>query len=143
MKIKGDVFKKKKKAPKEKKEKSEKRAPKQVSSASSDTLNETLSLFRDGMGIEEIADERDVSGVTIEGHMVKLFESGRLSKEDLLTLANTEHVEKVREVLLADFRDGVEKLRPVKDRLEELGWKKVSYFEIKVGVCLTSRLSSI
>jgi ATP-dependent DNA helicase RecQ len=67
MKIKGDVFKKKKKAPKEKKEKLEKRTSKPTSSASSDTLNETLSLFRDGMGIEEIANERDVSALRSKG----------------------------------------------------------------------------
>jgi hypothetical protein len=56
--------------------------------------------------------------------MVKLFESGRLSKEDLLTLTNTEHVEKVREVLLADFRDGVEKLRPIKRPVGRIGMEK-------------------
>ena len=129
MKVKSDVFKKDSKKKKDPKEKSSVRT-------GTDTLLETLALFRQGMDVPGIAQERGMAAVTIEGHIIKLFEEKKLSHEDIMVLVDPEYVEQVREVVRTDFAEGVEKLKHVKDRLAELGRGDVSYFAIKVGVAM-------
>ena len=127
MKAKNNVFKKEKKSPQEKK------SPR---TAESTTFDETLALFRSGKNIKEIASERGMASVTIEGHIIQLFEDERLSAEDILTLTDPEHMRQIMDVLGTDFAGGTDKLKPIKDRLEEKGYEKILYFEIKVAVAI-------
>ncbi|HBA44802.1 TPA: hypothetical protein DEG21_04825 [Patescibacteria group bacterium] len=59
---------------------------------------------------------------TIESHLIKLYETGKLVTVDLLKIANTSNVTKVQEIIKSDFADNTDKLRPIKDKLEELGF---------------------
>ena len=77
-----------------------------------------------------------MASVTIEGHIIQLFEDERLSAEDILTLTDPEHMRQIMDVLGTDFAGGTDKLKPIKDRLEEKGYEKILYFEIKVAVAI-------
>ena len=133
MKTKGNIFKGKKKAKKPTKEK----APARISGT---TLDETLALFRDGLDIRAIAKERDMSPVTIEGHLVTLLENKKISQKELFSLVDGENIKAIREVLASDFPNGSEKLKPIKDRLDEMHSRTVSYFEIKIAVVLEKNI---
>ena len=52
----------------------------------SDTINETLAFYNDGLSLENIADKRDLSVGTIYGHMADVIEAGMLSAADVLDL---------------------------------------------------------
>jgi len=50
--------------------------PKSIKRGMGDTFKTTLSMLQQGMSVEEISNERDLSTVTIEGHIARLFEDG-------------------------------------------------------------------
>lgn len=106
------------------------------------TYEETLRLLKSGMNLKEIAKERDVAAITIESHIVKLYETKKLSPADVARLTNPEHLARVRELLRDEFTGKIEKLRPIKDRLEALNLPLISYFEIKVAVAMEMKKSS-
>ncbi len=56
------------------KEKREKKTKKKTKKGN--TLKETLSLYKDGLGVEEIAKERGVARNTIFSHLIKLYDEG-------------------------------------------------------------------
>ncbi len=57
-------------------EQEKKRRPAGKDSPLSDTLNETLTMAKEGMGIEEIATSRGLKSMTIATHLEQLFERG-------------------------------------------------------------------
>jgi hypothetical protein len=65
---------------------------------------------------------------------LKLYEDGDLKKEDIINLINADNLKQIRKVIDSDFSDGVDKLKPIKEKLEELGFSHISYFEIKVCI---------
>lgn len=99
-----------------------------------DTYWLTLELFQKGLSLQEIAKEREMSLLTIEWHILKLYEDGDLKKEDIINLINADNLKQIRKVIDSDFSDGVDKLKPIKEKLEELGFSHISYFEIKVCI---------
>lgn len=116
MKVQGDAFRKSQKSPKSKKAKQPKSEPKTISG---DTFETSLELFQSGMSIKETASERDMSPVTIEGHAVRLFESGRFASDELVRLANASSVELARKAIESAFPDGTDALKPIKELLAE------------------------
>ncbi|EKD66017.1 MAG: hypothetical protein ACD_49C00067G0003 [uncultured bacterium (gcode 4)] len=113
--------------------------PKKSSIWKWDTYAETLDLFNEWKNISEIAKNREMTTNTIESHLIKLYETGKLVTVDLLKIANTSNVTKVQEIIKSDFADNTDKLRPIKDKLEELGFWEINYFEIKVAISLLLR----
>ncbi len=99
-----------------------------------ETLKETLALFEEGLDVQGISQAREISTTTVEGHLVSLFQNGSIERERVFSLVNEHHVETAARVLAAEFPDGAEQLRPVRDKLEELGYRGISYFEIKLAV---------
>jgi hypothetical protein len=96
----------------EKKEKSEKK----------DTKLITLGLFRDGKSVEEIANERNISERTIEGHIAQLIEMGEISVNELVK------VEKIRSI--EDYFAEAEStlLSPAKEALgDDFSWAEIKY----------------
>lgn len=133
-----NIFKKDKPANVSKSKKSSSKT-KKTSDKISDTYLETLELFDKWNKISEIANLREMTINTIESHLIKLFETEKLTRDDLLKIANVSNVTKVQEIIKSYFNDKIDKLRPIKDKLEELWFNKINYFEIKVGISLLNK----
>ncbi len=59
-----------------------------------DTVQETLMLFRQGKKVKDIAEERNLSEGTIEGHLAKCIRKGEVSIEDVMTLEEAQGIAK-------------------------------------------------
>ncbi len=105
-----------KKETKEKKEKPEKGATKKIS----------LDLYKEGISVEEIAKQRNLTISTIEIHLAAFVSTGELSIDDFLS---TEDLEKINEVL-QKFKD-YEK-PPFKIMIEKLK-KKYTYGQLQMA----------
>ena len=134
-----NIFKKSKPAKATKSKKTTSSKTKKTSGKISDTYLETLELFDKWNKISEIANLREMTTNTIESHLIKLFETGKLTTVDLLKIANTSNVTKVQEIIKSDFADNTDKLRPIKDKIVELGFWEITYFEIKVAISLQTK----
>ncbi len=106
------------------------------------TYNQTLKLFKDWMELQKIAAAREMSQRTIEWHIVKLFEIWHLSLDDIKKLVNFENIKKVKQVIEKDFSNKIDKLRPIKDKLEEKWFKNISYFEIRLCIVIDTKEST-
>ncbi len=83
----------------------------------SDTINETLVLYNDGMSIEAIAEKRELSTGTIYSHLADVIEAGMLSAPDVLDIddADITTIERTAEVLNTKEENA---LKPLFDELE-------------------------
>lgn len=93
-----------------------------------DTKLISYDMFSNGMSIEDIANERGLTRVTIEGHLIDCLEKGMD-----LDLTNYVHTEYRDEILKVIHDIGTEKLKPIKEALPE----DVSYFDIRYYVAIT------
>ncbi|GGG20834.1 DNA helicase RecQ [Paenibacillus abyssi] len=86
----------------------------------------SFDMFDSGYSVEEIAAERAMGKVTIEGHIIRSAEEGYIPDWSRIIPAGQEEqiVEAVREL-------GAEKLRPIKDALPD----EVTYFAIHGVIC--------
>ncbi|MDD2516201.1 MAG: RecQ family ATP-dependent DNA helicase [Candidatus Gracilibacteria bacterium] len=103
------------------------------------TYLETLKLFQEGKSVKEIAKNREMSTTTIEGHISKLYENGDLLRSDILKIADIDNLKNIKKVIDSDFSGQIDKLRFIKDRLEELGFSNISYLEIKVCIAMMEK----
>jgi ATP-dependent DNA helicase RecQ len=76
------------------------------------TVDVTFALYRSGLSIDEIAERRSLSAITIENHVAELLEAGRL--DDVSSLVE---LEQYRAVERAAREHGVERLKPIHDAL--------------------------
>ncbi|MGR8930443.1 MAG: DNA helicase RecQ [Gammaproteobacteria bacterium] len=81
-----------------------------------DTIEETLDLFRLGYGVEQVAAQRGLKEETVYTHLAKGLECGAVRFEDVLTLSERE-VADIESVLLALPEQQRNALRPVYDEL--------------------------
>ena len=93
-----------------------------------DTKLISYDMFSNGMSIEDIANERGLTRVTIEGHLIDCLEKGMD-----LNLTKYVHTEYRDEILKVIHEIGTEKLKPIKEALPE----DVSYFDIRYYVAIT------
>jgi len=82
----------------------------------SDTVNETLQLFRSGQGIKTIADKRNIKTSTVYSHLANCIEQGELNLNEVIDL-NDQDISIIHETLLS-VDDGSRKLKPVFDALD-------------------------
>ncbi len=136
MKTKGNVFKKSKSGKTSKNRDPGEKKPKR---AAGNTIKETLALFEEGLDVRGIANTREMATTTIEGHLVSLFENGSVPRERIMALVSERNVETAAKVLASEFPNGSEQLRPVRDKLEELGHRGISYFEIKLAMAMEKK----
>jgi ATP-dependent DNA helicase RecQ len=119
------------KAPKKARaERSAQKAPAHTSSVKSATYQQTLTLFREGHTIEEIAQMRHKSPNTIQEHLAAFIQSGALSIRELVSDA---HLAMILPVIEAK---GAKMLRPIKDALPET----ISYAAIRFAVAYWERM---
>ncbi|KAF2506728.1 DNA helicase RecQ [Flavobacterium zhairuonense] len=95
------------------------------------TYKKTLELFQNGISVEEIAEQRDLSPTTIISHLAKLYVDGHdldlsqfVSEEEIL------QIEKAQTAL-----ENPNALRPYYDFFEE----KMSYEKIRFGLAFLER----
>ncbi|NOQ87800.1 MAG: ATP-dependent DNA helicase RecQ, partial [Gammaproteobacteria bacterium] len=88
----------------------------QQTADASDTVNETLQLFRNGQDIKTIADKRNIKTSTVYSHLANCIEQGELNLNEVLDL-NDQEISIIHETLLS-VDDGSRKLKPVFDALD-------------------------
>ena len=101
---------------------------KKVKAPKQDTKLVSYEMFSNGMSIEDIANERGLTRITIEGHLIDCLEKGMD-----LNLEKYIHTEYRDEILKAIEEIGTDKLKPIKEALPE----KVSYFDIRYYVAVS------
>lgn len=101
---------------------------KKVKAPKQDTKLVSYEMFSTGMSIEDIANERGLTRITIEGHLIDCLEKGMD-----LNLEKYVHTEYKDEILKAIEEIGTEKLKPIKEALPE----DVSYFDIRYYVAVS------
>ncbi|VAW52639.1 ATP-dependent DNA helicase RecQ [hydrothermal vent metagenome] len=86
------------------------------SADASDTVNETLLLFRSGQDINSIADKRNLKATTIYSHLASCIEQGELNLNEVIDLKKND-ISIIHETLLS-LDDGSRKLKPTYDALD-------------------------
>ncbi|MFU8848261.1 MAG: DNA helicase RecQ [Opitutales bacterium] len=94
------------------------------------TSRSTLALFQSGKSVEAIAAERSLNTTTIETHLAKCVEAGKL--ESLDGLVSESELSRIREAVA---EHGTEALRPIFDALGE----QVSFGKIRLALALLQR----
>lgn len=82
----------------------------------SDTVNESLLLFRSGLDADAIAIQRNLKATTIYSHLASCIEQGELKLDDVINLEQQE-INIIHETLLS-VDDGERKLKPAYDALD-------------------------
>ena len=96
---------------------------------SSNTLVESLNLFKRGLGITQIAQSRGLAPTTIENHLCNFIKTGELEVTDLVAEAKIPAIKDAAESY------GLERLAPLKEVLGD----DFTYTEIKAAVAWLQR----
>lgn len=97
--------------------------------------NETLKLHKEWLSINDIAKKVDLKPMTIENHILKLYERWDLTIMDIMKLSDLNNLKEVKTVLEEEISD-TSKLKPIKEALENKWFWKISYFEIKIAISM-------
>ncbi len=82
----------------------------------SDTVSETLQLFRSGQDINTIAEKRNIKTSTVYSHLASCIEQGELNLDEVIDL-DQQQISIIHETLLS-LDDGSRKLKTVYDALD-------------------------
>ena len=111
-----------------------------------ETYRETKELFQNLSTefseyeiVKEISKQREMAITTVEWHLVKLYEGWEIMLNDIMKLTSFARLKSVKQVVAESFSWKVEKLKPVKEVLEENGNKEVSYFDIKLALVMIEK----
>ena len=85
-------------------------------SSSSDTVDETLLLFRSGLDAESIAQKRNLKPLTVYSHLSKSIELGVIDLNQVVNISDEEI--KIIKNAFSAFSDEDKKLKPVYEALE-------------------------
>ena len=81
-----------------------------------DTVSESLLLFRSGLNVDAIASQRNVKTTTVYSHLASCIEQGELKLNEVIDL-NEQEINIIHETLLS-VDDGSRKLKPAYDALD-------------------------
>jgi len=82
------------------------------------TVNETLLLYQQGIGVDEIASKRDSKVSTIYGHLADAIEVGLLDVRDVLDLEDSEYQEIM--LMIESLEDECKgRIKPIYEALDE------------------------
>jgi ATP-dependent DNA helicase RecQ len=89
----------------------------------SETREQTYALYKQGLGVAEIAERRNLKTLTIEEHLAALIEEGReINLSDLVDDRDRALIED------AAAKCGLERLRPIKDELpDRIGYDSIRF----------------
>jgi len=96
-------------------------------------------LFLDWKSVSEIVKQRALTLTTIELHIIKLYIDGKISIIHLLKLTDMTKVQEIKEMVQEKFPHWVEKLRELKEELEESWNKKIGYLDIKITLAMLEK----
>jgi len=106
----------------------------QGNSSNTDTVVESLQLFKSGMDVESIAQQRKLKPSTVYSHLAACIEQGEIELKDVVQL-NEQELAAIEEAILATD-DGEAKLRPVYDALDGM-------FAYEVLRCVRASMTSV
>jgi len=84
----------------------------------SDTVAESLQLFKTGMSIENVAAERDFKTTTIYGHLANVIEVGGLTLTNVINLPDAE-IQTIQTAFLALPKEQENMIKPIFELFEE------------------------
>ena len=99
----------------------------------------TLKLFKEWLSLKEISKKMDFKIMTIENHVLKLYEKWDLWLNDILKLVKFDNLKESKNIINEFFWWKVDKLKPIKEKLEELCFNEISYFEIKMTLVMLEK----
>ncbi len=98
------------------------------------TKKETLKLLKEWKDLKEISKLRELKILTIETHVIDLYSLWELTLSEILKLVSFSHIKKIKDIINEKFTWELNKLKPIKELLESIWEKNISYFEIKVAL---------
>lgn len=110
--------------------KSPKRIRKERPERETDTKQQSFEMFKLGHSIEKIAEQRELSAVTIEGHLAFYVQQGSLSIEQVMDASKIPTIQKVIEQV------GGKALSPIKEKLGDA----YSFGEIRMVMAYLERV---
>ncbi len=93
------------------------------------TYSETLSLWKEGKSMKEIAKVRKLKERTIFDHIEHLFEKKEISREEIMKLVGTKLKKALPQINKVFEKIGKEKLTPVFEKLDE----EYSYDDLRIA----------
>ncbi len=109
-------------------------------SSKQDTFEESLKIIKENINlwfeklIKKLEDDRWLKRMTLESHIVKLYSNWELTLFDILKLVKLQDIKKIKEIINEQLWWETEKLKPIKEKLEDIWEKNISYFEIKIAI---------
>jgi ATP-dependent DNA helicase RecQ len=106
----------------------------QAGAEKTDTVAESLQLFKSGLQIEDIAQQRNLKPSTVYSHLATCIEQGEIQLKDVVDISDQE-LSAIQEAILAT-EDGETKLRPVYDALDGM-------FDYEVLRCVRAAMTAV
>jgi ATP-dependent DNA helicase RecQ len=106
----------------------------QIRTASTDTTAESLQLFKSGLGIEAIAEQRNIKPSTVYNHLAVCIEQGEIALNDVIHISDQE-LTAIQEAILST-EDGQAKLKPVYDALDGM-------YDYEVLRCVRAAMTAV
>lgn len=103
-----------------------------------DTYKETLKLITEWKDLETIWKERNLKTITIESHIVKLYEIWELWLTNIMKYTSFSNLKKVKEVISENSLE-TSTLKPIKEELEKNNKNDISYFDIKIAISMIEK----
>lgn len=104
-----------------------------------DTYKETLLLLKEWKDLKEIWKIRELKSITIESHVVKLYELWELWLSDIMKYSNFSNLTVVKNIINSEYSWIIDQLKPIKLSLEKIDKKDINYFEIKLAIAMIEK----
>lgn len=104
-----------------------------------DTYKETLSLLKEWKTIKEIEKQRWLKSITIESHLIKLYEYWELWLWEVMKYTSFSKLSNTKKIINDYFDWQIDKLKPIKQKLEEVWFPEVNYFDIKLSISMIDK----
>ena len=104
-----------------------------------DTYLETLKIFEKTKNLKEIAKQRGFTEMTIENHILKLYELSKISLTDLLNYSSISNLKKIKNIIIWELDWDISALKPIKESLEKAWNREINYFEIKICISMLEK----
>ena len=77
--------------------------------------------------------------MTIESHIVKLYEIWELWLTDIMKFSTFSNLNTIKSIIIWELNWVVDPLKPIKEALENISKNDISYFEIKIAIAMIEK----
>ena len=77
--------------------------------------------------------------MTIENHILKLYEFSKISLTDLLNYSSISNLKKIKNIIIWELDWDISALKPIKESLEKAWNREINYFEIKICISMLEK----